>query len=35
VRRTSGGSVEARRALLEITLYDAQGKAANYIPVVA
>ena len=35
VRRTSGPSPDARRALLEITLYDEKGKAANYIPVVA
>jgi Pyruvate/2-oxoacid:ferredoxin oxidoreductase gamma subunit len=35
VRRTSGASPDARRALLEITLYDEQGKPANYIPVVA
>ena len=35
VRRTSGASPDARRALLEITPYYEHGKPANYILAVA
>ena len=35
VRRTTASLPDARRAVLEVTLYDEAGKPANYIPVVA
>ena len=33
VRRTNVGVADARNALLEVTLFDADGKPSNYIPV--
>ena len=33
VRRTNVGIADARNALLEVTLFDADGKPSNYIPV--
>jgi hypothetical protein len=34
VRRTQTPGADSRRALLEVTLFDAEGKTANYIPIV-